>query len=108
MNNLENFEWKMFKALGEPNRFQLFCKLCGCEESATVSDLASGVPQDVSVISRHLKALKEVGVLDATKRGRETLYTVNARGLAQTLRTLADMLENCNCCKSEKGGKCCE
>ena len=77
---------------------------CPC----TVTEVAEWAPQDISVISRHLKQLKDAGVVESSKQGRENYYRVNASRLAQTLRSLADALENCECCQSEKGGDCCE
>ena len=108
MDTINNQDWQMFKALGEPNRFRLFSQLCCKEQATPVSELASSAPQDPSVTSRHLKQLKEAGVLNSEKRGRETLYHVNAQRLAASLRQLADLLENCQCCKPTKGGNCCE
>ena len=105
--------WKLFKALGEPNRFRLFFHLCQCGCATSVSKVAETAPQDPSVISRHLKALKEAGVLASERKGRETLYRANSKMLAGALRELAKFLENCSCedcecCESEKGGCCCE
>ncbi len=105
--NIESSEspgWELFKALGEPNRFQLFLNLCGCSEPTSVGELAAGVPQDQSVISRHLKQMQVAGALTARKVGRQTLYQVNAQALARALRALAEMLENCECCQA---GGCC-
>ena len=96
--------WELFKALGEPNRFQLFLKLCGCGQPTSVGDIADQVPQDQSVVSRHLKQMQAAGALTSEKQGRQTLYQVNALALARALRSLAEMLENCECCKS---GGCC-
>lgn len=108
MDNINNHDWQVFKALGEPNRFSLFSQLCCKTEPTTVSELADSAPQDPSVVSRHLKLLKEAGVLLSERKGRETLYQVNAKVLADSLRQLAEVLENCHCCNSTKGGKCCE
>lgn len=103
-NDLGCCGWELFKALGEPNRFQLFLNLCGCARPTSVSELAEEVPQDQSVVSRHLKQMAQAGALTSERQGRHTLYQVNARALAEALRSLADMLENCECCKS---GSCC-
>lgn len=108
MDSLNNQDWQVFKALGEPNRFKLFSQLCCREEPASVSELADSAPQDPSVTSRHLKLLRQAGVLTSERKGRETLYQVNAKRLAESLRQLAEVLENCNCCNPRKGGKCCE
>lgn len=96
--------WEVFKALGEPNRFQIFFKLCDCAEPTSVSEIAQETPLDQSVVSRHLKLLREAGVVAAEKRGRQILYRVNAAVLAGALRGLAALLENCKCCQT---GGCC-
>lgn len=99
MSMMDEKGWQVFKALGEPNRFQLLFQLCRCATPASVSQLADTAPQDQSVISRHLKTMREAGVLLSEKKGRETLYQVNAKRLAESLRQLATLLENCECCR---------
>ena len=90
--------WKLFKALGEPNRFELLLQLCGANCPCNVSQLAEVAPLDQSVVSRHLKIMREAGVLLADKVGRETKYRVNGELLANTLRQMAKMIESCDCC----------
>ena len=50
------------------------------------------------------QALREAGVLIGDKRGRKMVYRVDVQYLEQTLRGLADALEECcgsqtNCCE---------
>lgn len=87
----------LFKVLSDSNRLSMVHHLCGCRE-AKVGDLASCCSIDLSVVSRHLSKLKEVGVLGARKEGKEVFYDLKRSELAQILRELADEIENSNCC----------
>ena len=84
-----------FKALGDPNRIALLARLAGCCEPQTVGRLNECCPVDVSVVSRHLAVLRDAGIVEAEKRGKEVYYSVNFARLVQTLREMADALETC-------------
>ena len=84
-----------FKVLGEPSRIGLLLLLADRPGPQTVSALAAELPIDISVVSRHLRALKEVGVVHGVKRGKEVLYRLDCGDLAQRLRKLADALDAC-------------
>jgi ArsR family transcriptional regulator len=60
-----------------------------------VSEAAACCNVDLSVVSRHLAQLREAGILEATRRGKQVFYSVRAAALADTLRTLADLLSGC-------------
>lgn len=78
--------------------------LAQAEDTQTVSQVASRHPIDLSVVSRHLRALRDAGILKSEKRGKEVHYRVNALSLAKLLRDFATVIENCPCCAGEKGG----
>ncbi len=86
---------RLFKALSDPTRIALLARLAEAEGERTVSELASQCPVDLSVVSRHLRTLREAGVLEAQKRGKEVFYRVRIAELATLLRRLADALEAC-------------
>ena len=89
----------LFKVLGDKNRFNIFKYFCRCSSSGTtensVNDVKSCCDIDLSVVSRHLDALKKAGVLSAKKEGKNVFYSLNAKEIAKTLRELADSIENC-------------
>ena len=85
----------LFKALGDATRVGLVAWLACQRGPRTVSEIASSCAVDLSVVSRHLAVLRDAGVLEAEKRGREVLYALRGRALAGALRKLADMLEAC-------------
>jgi DNA-binding transcriptional ArsR family regulator len=58
-----------------------------------VGEIAGCCGVDLSVVSRHLKALEAAGVLAAEREGRSVRYGLRASDLASRLRALADLLE---------------
>jgi ArsR family transcriptional regulator len=82
----------LFKALGDPTRLALLAGLADGLER-TVSSLRGCCGVDLSVVSRHLRVLRDAGVVESRRRGKEVLYKVRAAPLADALRSLADALE---------------
>lgn len=106
--NIEDLlEPTLFKALGDPKRVLLLAYLCQCAGPCRVSALAEVAEIDMSVVSRHLAQLRNAGILQAEKRGKEVFYTVRYTELATTLRTMADAIEAC-CPDKETNHACCD
>ncbi|MBF0446538.1 MAG: helix-turn-helix transcriptional regulator [Magnetococcales bacterium] len=109
-NFIENSEklLKLFKALGDKSRLNIFKYFCQCSLDGTqensVNNIKSCCDIDLSVVSRHLAALKKAGVLNAKKEGKNVFYSLNAKGIATTLRELADSIESC-CSDNTKNHK---
>ena len=84
-----------FKALGDPNRIALLSHLAGLCRPCTVTAMTCCCPVDVSVVSRHLAMLRDAGIVQAERRGKEVHYTVRYDILAQTFRRIAEAIEAC-------------
>lgn len=84
-----------FKALGDPNRISLMAQLATCCGAKTVSDLSECCPTDLSVVSRHLATLRDAGIVESEKRGREVFYRLRYDQLVLSLRKMADAIEGC-------------
>ena len=80
---------KFFKAFSEPTRAAVFQQVVLLGD-ADIGAIAACLPQDRSVVSRHLQVLADAGVLTARKEGRRIFYTVNAPEIE---RRLTEMLE---------------
>ena len=89
------FPTGFFKALGDRNRIALMARLASCCDSKTVSELSECCPTDLSVVSRHLGTLREAGIVESEKRGREVFYRLRYDALAKSLRQMADAIEEC-------------
>ena len=70
-------------------------RLATCCDAQTVSKLSDCCPTDLSVVSRHLGTLKEAGIVESEKRGREVFYRLRYDQVAQSLRQMADAIEEC-------------
>ena len=66
----------VFDALGDPTRRHIVESLSHREASAT--QLAADLPVTRQAVSKHLTALREAGLVESRRQGRETLYRVNA------------------------------
>ncbi len=94
---------ELFKALCDPTRCALLACLIKCGRPASVSEVGACCAVDLSVVSRHLSTLERAGVLEMTKQGRTVLYAVRYGRMCETLRGLADAIEEC--CPAD-GGVC--
>jgi ArsR family transcriptional regulator, arsenate/arsenite/antimonite-responsive transcriptional repressor len=95
----------LFKALADPTRLSLLACIAKCARPCSVGEVAECCSVDLSVVSRHLSALEDAGILASSKRGRAVLYEVQYQHLAGSLRALADAFESC-CVVGQKGGCC--
>lgn len=99
----------LFKALCDPTRAKLLGCLAKCARPCSVSEVAECCAVDFSVVSRHLQLLERAGILDSVKQGRSVSYAVRYGHLCQTLRDLADAIQDC-CPSGEPttcSGACC-
>jgi DNA-binding transcriptional ArsR family regulator len=74
-------------ALADPTRRELLALLAGGERAA--GDLAGRFPVSRPAISRHLRVLREAGLVRSRTHGRQRLYALDPR----PLRELDDWLE---------------
>ncbi|MGC4087119.1 MAG: metalloregulator ArsR/SmtB family transcription factor [Polyangiaceae bacterium] len=68
-----------FNAIAEPQRRKILTLLRGNERS--VNDLANDLGLSQSSASKHLKVLREVGLVRSRDSGQQRLYCLDARGL---------------------------
>ncbi|GGL18206.1 putative transcriptional regulator, ArsR family protein [Sphaerisporangium melleum] len=68
-----------FNAVAEPRRREILDALIGGER--TVTDLVEvlGLPQPL--VSKHLRVLREVGLVDVREEGRQRVYRLNGHPL---------------------------
>ena len=101
---VEAFDSKFFKTLSEPVRVQIlkFLMLNGRGDIQTIAD---NMPQDRSVISRHLNLMHEAGILNCQKENRHVFYDVNGKPFVEKLIHITEKIKECvekccpDCCK---------
>jgi DNA-binding transcriptional ArsR family regulator len=68
-----------FNAVAEPRRREILDALAGGERP--VNDLVALLGLAQPQVSKHLRVLREVGLVDVRDRGRQRLYRLNGRAL---------------------------
>ena len=76
------------KALTEPARLEIL-RLLTEFGPMDVKSMAGQMPQDRSVISRHLSMMEKAGILKANKEGRHVIYEVDGQGFESVSRWVA-------------------
>lgn len=101
---VEAFDSKFFRTLSEPVRVQIL-KFLMLNGKSDVGTIAKNMPQDRSVISRHLILMQEVGILTSQSENRHVFYEINGRPF---LEKLIDITEKIGRCMKECCPECCE
>ncbi|MFC4335450.1 ArsR/SmtB family transcription factor [Salininema proteolyticum] len=76
-----------FKALADENRLGLVLLLT--ERSRTVRELSEATGLSQTLVSHHLKPLRELGLVEVTPQGRSNVYSICCAPFADPLKTLA-------------------
>ncbi|MBV1919431.1 MAG: metalloregulator ArsR/SmtB family transcription factor [Pseudomonadales bacterium] len=98
--SLANIDSDFVKALTEPARIEIL-KLLILHGALDVQTLAEKMPQDRSVISRHLSLMKNAGLLSAQKNGRHMVYSVDGATALKKSEQLVESIRQCyafGCC----------
>ena len=89
LSNILNADY--FRALCEPVRVALVVQLVRLGRS-DVTALAEGMPQDRSVISRHLQVLERAGIVSSQQEGRHIFYQIEGASIVLTFAAMLDEL----------------
>lgn len=88
----EVLDSRLFLAMAEPARV-LLMKVLLERGRSDVSQLAALVPQDLSVISRHLRILHEAGVVRREKVQRHVFYEIDPLECKRRFREMTEKVE---------------
>lgn len=70
-----------FAALADPTRLEIVELLC--ERDRTAGEIAERFPVSGPAVSRHLRVLRESGLVAFTKEGQHRIYRLNPEPLAE-------------------------
>ncbi len=85
------FDSKFFKVLSEPVRIEIL-KVLAQYGQLDIAGITEHLPQDRSVVSRHLSAMSEVGLLKAEKRGRHIYYEIDGLAIMHRLEGITSAM----------------
>ncbi|MGP1441756.1 MAG: ArsR/SmtB family transcription factor [Anaerovoracaceae bacterium] len=83
------------KQLGDPTRLQIFWLLCHCEEC--VVNIAAIVKMTSPAVSHHLRLLKDSGLINSRRDGKEVYYSASEDALAQSLHHTIEEIASITC-----------
>jgi len=83
-----------FKALAEPVRVEIL-KFLMLNGTSDVGEISDEMPQDRSVISRHLSMLHASGLVSCEKRGRHAYYDVDSNFFVNKLNAINAKILTC-------------
>jgi DNA-binding transcriptional ArsR family regulator len=90
------FDIEFFRTMCEPARLAVVRELMVLGR-ADIAAVAENLPQDRSVVARHLQQLAAVQVVTASKEGRHVYYQIDAAGVRsrmEGLRELVDLVQS--------------
>ena len=80
----------VFTALGDATRLHLVSRLCH-EGPLSITRLADGTALTRQAVTKHLRVLGDAGLAANQRHGREQLWHMDARRLAEVRRLLAQV-----------------
>jgi len=98
-NLVKALDSKVMKALTDPTRANIL-KFLMLNGRSDISTIAEYLPQDRSVISRHLNMMAEAGIVIAEKETRHRFYTINGAAFLNEFEAITGMIKKCmsECC----------
>lgn len=89
---IEILDTGFFKALCEPVRVEILRQLI-LKGRSDVNTIAEAMPQDRSVIARHLQQMERAGLLHTETQGRHTFYEVDGPGIVSRMSSVTSTLQ---------------
>ena len=77
----------VFAALGDPTRLKLVAVLCA-GGAFSIAQLTTNTDLSRQGVTKHLQVLAAAGVIDGSRQGREQVWTLNPKRLAEGRRHL--------------------
>jgi DNA-binding transcriptional ArsR family regulator len=100
---VETLDSAFFRALAEPVRVEIL-KVLLLQGASDISTLARHLPQDRSVLSRHLQILLTAGLVACDKDGRRRVYRLRGGAFVERLEHMLTSVKELVtlCCPTEK------
>lgn len=101
------FDVPLLRALSEPARIEILRELVK-KGPADIKAIAEDLPQDRSVISRHLKVLEETNIICSRKDGRHVRYEIDGPTFADQFEAMGKFVRDLApvCCPGDDQSCC--
>ncbi len=92
---------ELFKQLGDTTRLRIFWLLCHREEC--VINVAALLNMTSPAVSHHLRPLKELGLIESRREGKEVYYKAADTAESKLLHEILEQVMEVSCPEKEKG-----
>lgn len=86
MDELENCESDILKCLGNETRYQILNELK--KEDKYVNELVKELEKEQTLISHHLKKLRDCGLIYKKRKGRKMIYSIKDDEIIELIEKL--------------------
>ncbi len=86
---------RYFTLLGDSSRVRIFWVLCHCRECVT--NLSAMVEMSAPAVSHHLRQLKNAGLVESRREGKEVYYAAAHTPVARLLHDAIEEMEQITC-----------
>ena len=100
----EEEQARFLRCIGESNRIQIIKLLADSEKC--VGEIVEGLDKEQSLVSHHLRALKECNIVVSRQEGQKIYYKLTDNKLADLVFISESLMKELPLCQSE--GECCE
>lgn len=100
----EILDTEFFRAFCEPARVEIF-RVLVLQGRSDIGSIAQAMPQDRSVIARHLQTMQRAGLLRVQSEGRHTFYEIDGPSIASRVARISDLIQTLAplCCGATEG-----
>jgi DNA-binding transcriptional ArsR family regulator len=89
---VEVLDTEFFRALCEPARIEIFKQLV-LKGRSDIGTIAEAMPQDRSVVARHLQLMERAGLLRVETEGRHAFYEIDGPAMAARVAQLSGLIQ---------------
>lgn len=100
--SIEEKQARFLKCISEPTRLHIIKLLSGCEKC--VNDIVSATGRDQPLVSHHLKALKDCGIVFSEQRAQKIFYRLSDPRIAGLMLASEALLKDVPLCQE---ARCC-
>jgi ArsR family transcriptional regulator, zinc-responsive transcriptional repressor len=99
---VETLDSEFFRALAEPVRIDVM-RILLLQGASDINSIAKQLPQDRSVLSRHLQTLSRAGLVSCVKEGRHHFYALRGGAFIERLEHILSSVKAlvATCCPEE-------
>jgi ArsR family transcriptional regulator len=97
----EDYQARFLRCIGEPTRLRILKLLAGGERC--VGDIVELLDKEQSLVSHHLRALKDCRVVDVRQEAQKAYYSLADPMLAELVLKIESLLKAVPLCQNPEG-----